>query len=376
MYRYLKGRVSAGEVSLVGHPLVEEASRLSKFVRYIGKADREWSLEIRREKGLRILSYILDVPITLVFFLAARRRYDLYVATGQLVVLLGLVLRKLGLVKRVVFWTLDYFPETFRNGLMRRLYLKLDRWCVLRADYVWNITEAIGTSRQRYVTADAQSVKRMYTVPHPIDESEFRVARIEEVHKFGILYSGAGLASPEWGFDLIVQAFPAIIRAFPEIFVTITSYQAIPRSVLHTLEEMDIARHFRILGYVSDPDEYSLVVQRHRIGLATYAPIAGSFKRFADPSRVKSYIARGLPVVITRVPPIAREVEEFGAGVVIDYRADDLVQAVVKLIGDSAFYESCRQNAIRLARTYSSEKVFARALQPILNETTRTEGLT
>lgn len=379
MYRHLRDRVETGEVCFVGHPLIEEDSRRSQLLRYVGPrhgaGHREWNFSIRRERGLGLLSYVLDVPITLVFFLITRRKYDLYVATGQLLVLVGIVLRRLGFVKQVVFWTLDYFPQSFRKSLIRQLYLNLDRQCVQRADYVWNITEAIGEFRLQNGGAKAEGRKAMYTVPHPIDESEFRVARIEEIDRFGILYSGAGLTSPEWGFELLLEAIPTIVRAFPEVFVTITSYQAIPSSVYRLLEKRGIVRHFRILGYVSDPDEYARVVQRHRMGLATYAPIEGSFKRFADPSRVKSYIARGLPVVITRVPPIAREIEEFGAGVVIDYLPDQLVQAVVRLISDSQFYERCRQNAIRLANTYASEKVFARALSPIVQRGNVDSGL-
>jgi len=46
------------------------------------------------------------------------------------------------------------------------------------------------------------------------------------------------------------------------------------------------------------------------IGLATYLESEESFTQFADPGKLKNYLAAGLPIVMTRVPYNADSLEE------------------------------------------------------------------
>ena len=68
-------------------------------------------------------------------------------------------------------------------------------------------------------------------------------------------------------------------------------------------------------------------------------------------------------MVITRVPPVAMEIEEEGAGIVIDYDKQQLADAILKLLSDDEFYRRCRENAIALAQQYRADKVFSSAFE-------------
>ena len=59
------------------------------------------------------------------------------------------------------------------------------------------------------------------------------------------------------------------------------------------------------------------------------------------------YLACGLPVVITRVPPIAGEIEENNAGLAIDYSKEELVNAVLRLLSDEKLYLECRKMPLK-----------------------------
>ena len=359
MFRYLRDARLVQEVSFAGHPLAEEKVRRSELLRWSSAGNKERNWRVWREASMGSFSYLVDCVVTLLFLAAARRRYEIYVGFSPHLGLLGLLLRHLGIVKSTVFWTLDYFPNRFPSRWLNSLYLKLDELCVARSDYAWNITAPMSKARvERGVQISAD---RMYVVPHPLEEWELEWVALEATEADTILYSG--LLKPEYGFDLLLEALPLVIREKPGLKVTITSYQEIPQHLSELLEQKNLRQHFRILGYIADNDEYSRIVQRHRVGVAPYRPTSKGYKPYADPSRVKTYLGRGLPVVITRVPPIAAEIEEKGAGIVVDYEKEQLADAIVKLLSDDEFYRGCRENAIALAQQYRVDRVLSSAFQ-------------
>lgn len=358
-FRFLRDQKWAKRVTFIGHPLAEESVRRSQFLQFETATNQERERAIRREPSLGSLSYVVDILATLRLLVSAGSRYDLYIGSSPHLGLLGLILRALGIVRHTVFWTVDYFPNRFANAHLNRLYLKLDETCVIRSDYAWNLTAAMGDARrERGIRVEDG---RMYTVPHPIEDRELRSVPTEGAEPDALLYSG--LLKPEYGFDLLLDALPLVAEKRPGVKVTITTYGEIADGVEKALEERGLEGRFRMLGYVADHDEYSRVVQRHRLGLATYRPTRQAYKRYADVSRAKTYLARGLPVVITRVPPIAAEIEREGAGIVIDYDKQQLAEAILKLLSDDGFHRQCRENAIALAQQYRADKVFSSAFE-------------
>jgi glycosyltransferase involved in cell wall biosynthesis len=68
-------------------------------------------------------------------------------------------------------------------------------------------------------------------------------------------------------------------------------------------------------------------------------------------------------VIITRVAPIAVEIEREGAGIVIDYDKEQLAGAILRILSDDKFYRRCRENAINLAQQYRADRIFPSSLR-------------
>ncbi|MBI2913616.1 MAG: glycosyltransferase [Chloroflexi bacterium] len=355
-YRFLRQESRARVVTFIGHPLAEEKVRRSLGMRFGAASGRERKAAVRREKSLGLVSYAVDVLVTLAMLVRFFARYDLYIGSNAHLGLLGLLLRRLGLVRQTVFWTVDYFPNRYRNPVLNRLYLWLDGLCVRRSDFAWDLTAAMSEARRQRGVADRDG--RVYTVPHPIERHELRPPEVEPIPDT-LLYSG--LVKPEYGFDLVLEALGRVAELRPKVSLTVTTYGPLPDDLRDTLRRRGLQGRVRLLGHIDDAAEYRRVVEGHRVGLAPYRPSAEGYKRFADVSRAKTYLARGVPVVITRVPPIAAEIERAGAGIVIDYDAGQLAAAILKLLSDEAFYRRCRASALALAEGYSAERVFGEA---------------
>jgi len=355
--RYLGEGGRAREVSFIGHPFAQDIVRRSQLLRWNrGRSAVEATVERERHSGA--LSYLLDLALTLHFLVRLRRRYDLYVSGTPHFGLLGLLLRRLGVVKGTTFWTHDYHPRRFRNPLLNRLYLGLDRLLAETSDWLWDVVPTITEHRrQRGVWLGAD---RVLTVGDPLEAREICCLPAEEVPAGAVLFSG--LVDDGYGFDLLLEAMPLVASRRPDARVTVTTYQPFPETLRRGIRERGLEDRFDLLGFIANDDEYSRVIQRHRIGLAIYEPRPGSHKRYSD-SRAKTYMARGGPVITTSLPPIAAEIESAGAGIVVDYSKEALAGAITDLLCDDDLYRRCRASALALAQGYTAERVFQAAFR-------------
>ena len=59
-----------------------------------------------------------------------KKTYKLFVGADNVSALVGIILKKLGRVEKVAYWTLDYRPVRFENRVMNTVFHWLDRFCV------------------------------------------------------------------------------------------------------------------------------------------------------------------------------------------------------------------------------------------------------
>ena len=65
--------------------------------------------------------YIKDLIYTIVWPFYTKDSYDLFIGFNPLNAFAGIVLKKLGKVKKVVYYTIDYFTKRFENKLLKLL---------------------------------------------------------------------------------------------------------------------------------------------------------------------------------------------------------------------------------------------------------------
>jgi len=358
LVEYLRGegRPRCRMLVAISHPIAEQVERRTVVLECSASSTRERARP--RERSLGLLSYTWDVVLTLAAVAARRRRFDLYVGVMPHLGLLGVLLKRLGVTRRAVFFLNDFKPQRFRWAWLNRLYLKVDELCTCHCDYVWNLSSAIAEARTRLGYGRAEN---QITVPYPVGSTLPATDAGGDSLPDSMFW--AGLTGPEYGFDLVIEAMPLVVRERPNAVVTVTSYQEIPEPLRRRIVASGLERHFNFVGYIPSREEFDRLLRQHRIGLAPYRPDPRSFKRYSDVSRPRNYMAGGLPVIMTAVPPSAAEMEREGAGIVINYDREELAEAILKLLSDDEFYRQCRENAINLAQRYRADRVFPAAFQ-------------
>nr|MDQ4040476.1 glycosyltransferase [Actinomycetota bacterium] len=99
------------------------------------------------------------------------------------------------------------------------------------------------------------------------------------------------------------------------------------------------------------------------VAVAPYRDDEHSFTRYADPSKLKAYLAAGLPIVTTGVPPNARDLGEGGAAVVVDDDPEAFAAALERLATDGERWRRMRGAALEEAGRYDWPIVLAPVLE-------------
>jgi glycosyltransferase involved in cell wall biosynthesis len=90
-----------------------------------------------------------------------------------------------------------------------------------------------------------------------------------------------------------------------------------------------------------------------------------AYIQYSEPGKVKLLVADGFQVVITNVSKIAHEIDREKCGIMIRYERQELVEAIVKLLKNEDLLKTHRRNVPKLARKYSYDRIFAKALSAL-----------
>lgn len=164
------------------------------------------------------------------------------------------------------------------------------------------------------------------------------------------------------GVELIIQALPKIVKKIPDIKLLIVGMGQLENDLKIMARELGVSKNVEFKGFVKDHRDVEKILVKCAVGLAIYEPNPDSITQYTDPSKPKQYMACGLPVIITGVPWIAKEIEEKTMGIVISYSEHELTDAIIKLLMDDTFYETCRENAKTFASELSWDSIFGKAL--------------
>jgi glycosyltransferase involved in cell wall biosynthesis len=381
--RLLK-KLSIAEVShfaFTGHPLELQTfliPRVSKLV-FIGhpftyaKEKRSYA-KIYEESILvkqldspsfnmnEFLTYLKDFFFTFYFIFKSKKRYDVFIGADPLNAFAGIILKKLELVNFVVFYVIDYVPVRFKNPVLNSVYRSIDTLCVYNADSTWNLTSAMANARE--CNGIRKNRTKQIAVPTGIHFDKNACLPIEQIKKTDLAFL-SHLRGGQ-GIELILEALPAIVKVIPSARLVVIGTGPLEEYFRDEVKKRNLTNNVMFLGFIENHDEIEKIISKCGVGLAPYVPDPNSFTWYADPGKPKVYLGCGIPVVITRVPEVALEIEKEGAGIAIKYDKDELVDAVVKLLTNDDFYRQCRLKALEFASKYSWDDVFYEAFNKAL----------
>ena len=172
----------------------------------------------------------------------------------------------------------------------------------------------------------------------------------------------------EMGVDLIIKAMPKILKVIPNINLEIFG-DGIERKKLESdVRKLKVSKYVKFFGWIRERKQLEDRMSDAALGIATFNTNISLDKfRNADPGKIKDYMLMGMPVITTRAISNFQDIQNAEAGMVINYEASDLANAVVKLLLNENLLKKYRDNALKFISQFDCGKLLDENITRVLN---------
>ncbi len=276
--------------------------------------------------------------------------FDVFFSVNAFTSWCGNVLKKMGYVKKTIFWVWDYYPPIHKDKavmLMRSFYWLFDK-AATKSDRLVFLNNRLLRFRQNIgVVPNNKSFPIVGIGTHVGNVCN---KSINLTLKFAFL----GAIKKSQGLDFIFDYEKTILSYFPKaefhIFGGGPDEQYFRNRAKHS--HMKIIFH----GFMPNSSLMEKELMKCSIGLALYKPEPDNVSYFGDPSKIKAYISVGLPVITTNVFEFSKEIINAKAGFVISY--NDPRSFVLSIQEIQKNYTKFHTSAIRLAKCYEYTDIY------------------
>lgn len=290
-----------------------------------------------------------------------RTVYDWYIGLESINAIAGIVLRRLGRVRKVIYYVSDYSPNRYPAKMFNALYLALDRFSAKHSDYIWDVSRAMQPARIRAGLSAKDSAPIIH-VPNGIFPNQLMQGSKGKRNPNSLVYMGT--VGPENGPDVAIRALALLKKRYPRVSLDIIGgKEADTVWLLSLVSELKLEKFVVFHGFVPSSSDMANIMKAGSIGLAPYRAFPGSARWYGDAGKIRSYCAAGLAIVSSHVPPLGQEVSDFGAALVVKDDARSFAEAIAKLFENPGLIAKLRARAYLYASTNVWENQFANAFK-------------
>jgi glycosyltransferase involved in cell wall biosynthesis len=331
------------DVVTVFHPLTREQGTTHLISTYpAGSVVQTRSIKVPLRPPL---SYAVDplVPLRL-------PSVDAWFGFNPLACARGLAARRFGHARKVVLWSVDFVPNRFGSrSPLTRLYNSLDRIGCTRADGRVELSEAARLARDRQHGLRGNGPTTL-VVPMGAWLGRTPTVGMEGFARRSVVFLGHLV--PRQGVGALLDAL-AILEARGENVVADVIGTGPDEPMLRErVRLLGLANTVRMHGFVADHREVEHLLAASSIGIAPYEPSETTFTRHADPGKLKAYLAAGLPIILTDVPPNARELARDAGAVLVRYDPVAIADAIADGLASAERWGKRRSDALRYVRRF------------------------
>jgi len=351
---------SISDLFFISHPLLyfkdsyQKSSRFEHFKngKLINKVFAfHWKLP-------RPLLFVKDLLYTVIWCFRLEGTYDVFFGIDPLNAAVGWLLKKMGKVRSVVYYNIDFTPRRFENSLMNYLYHKVDAFACNNVDYNW-----IGTDRTTKARVEsgmnASKMAKTVIVPDGNESERIHGMKTKKIEMQRIVYLGH--LDKKQGIDLVLDALPKLQESIKDIKFMLIGKGDYEADLKKKVKDMQLDC-VEFMGFIADERKIETLLMSSAVAVAPYVPDKNSFTYYSEAGKPKYYLGCGLPVVITNVPAIAYTIDEQKAGIMIPYDRGEFVRAVKTILAKEK-YVMYRKNATALGLEFDSRTIFKKALK-------------
>lgn len=354
---FLKERVDG--LLFVAHPLLFIPSNFKKSSYWQFYKGGEKTKEGKAFHWIlpEYILYLKDVFYSFFWVITKIGNTDIFFGVNNINAFVGVLLKKLGFTKKVIFYCIDYVPKRFSSPLINSVYHRIDKWAVEESDATWNLSPRMEEGRNKKW---GKVLGYQITVPIGAWYDRIQAQRATKINPHEIIYVGTIIEKQ--GLDMCIEAVRVLKESIKDIQLTIIGSGPYENNIKGLVKRYKLERYIHFLGYLDSHEDVERRLSEASLAVALYNPQKDMFTYYADPTKVKTYLACGLPVLITDIPYIAKHAEIAGCAIIVDYTLSDVTEKIEQFFKDKKRIEQYRMNALMFAKQYDWPIVFSKAL--------------
>lgn len=343
----------AKKVIMVNHPLVAEGG--NKHIVTIYEKGKIVSQKKYRLPNKPPYTFALDpfVPLKLPDSTA-------WFGFNNLAAQRGMRRKKHGKTQKVYYWAVDFVPNRFGNNVLTKVYNKVDKKVSLNADARIELAETAIKKRTEYLDLDTKKMAPVLTVP--MGTWLDRTPKIGDSARKNKKVVYLGHLVERQGVAALIRALGIFMKEDSAVTADIIGGGPLAEDLKALAKELGIENRVTFHGFVKDHEDVEAILATASVAAAPYVNDKTSFTQFADPGKIKAYLGASLPVVLTEVPPNARELEQAGAAVIVKDTPEAVAEGLRSLLADQDKWRRAHRAAAKLAHEFDWNTILKRAL--------------
>jgi len=274
--------------------------------------------------------------------------FDDFFTVNAFIAWTGIILKKLNLVKKTIFWVWDYYPPIHESNMvmfMRWMYWQFDKPATYESDKTIYLNQRMVDIRKK-LRVLKQNVRPIIV---PVGTNPIKQTLKHDPFSFIFL----GVLKKIQGLDIFFDAAKELALYNPHIILHVIGGG--PDLDYYKKRAQSCPLPVIFHGYIPNESHVNAIIQKCHIGIAPYIPDESNCMYYSDPSKIKRYINFGLPVITTDVFDFSKNISRKKAGIVIPYDPIYFTNAVKKICTQYSFYQ---KNSLRLAQNYTYTRLY------------------
>ncbi len=341
----------------INHSFNDAPDRVSKCEYYVGgkrvSTCKSWDFKFLPEP----LIYLKELLFTFYYVARYFKKYDYYIGLDGLCVFFGLLLRFFGVVGKVVYWAIDFVPkDRFSSKLKNFIYTSINILGYRNCDEMWDLSPRMQEARSEFLGVSTKDYKSLKVVPYGFWTTRIKTYKYEESDKKKLVFMGHLIEKQ--GVQLLLQA---LVLLPDEITLKIIGIGNYKESLVGLSKSLGIYHRCEFVGKIEDIRILEDEIAKCAIAVAPYIKSLDTWTYYADPGKVKTYIACGVPILLTDLPWNSSDIVESKCGFIIQEDPKDIADKVLVLL-DIKLNNLYRENCINYSKSYDYEKIFSGAV--------------
>ena len=262
----------------------------------------------------------------------------------------------------LVHWAIDFVPQKSLNPLVNFCYRFLERYMFKRVDVQIENTQAAMEMRQKLMK---RVPPHQAIAPIGVFDSDFKSPTTARLKDPKVVYFGS--IDDRNDVEFVAEIAREICTTETSATFHFIGSGPLEEKIKQQLSDLLMDNRVVFHGFVKDQLTITNLLGDCVVALAPFLDNDRQFTKFADPQKIKYYLAAGLPIFLTDVPPNAQDLVDRAGCSILSKQEGPKVWAdhISLLIHSPADWLNRAAKAFQVGTEYERTKIYDRTLSLI-----------